>query len=132
MLKIRLKRAGAKKRPFYRIVAADSRMPRDGRFIERVGFFNPVARGQEERLRVANVEIKLEGISEQKFRKVPLDGKTKDSEEVEDGLIIVDLLSLHKKFNWQRYKTDILGFLTMGILVLALIFVAIFLAGIGA
>lgn len=41
-LKIRLARGGAKKRPYYRIVIADSRMPRDGRFIERVGFFNPL------------------------------------------------------------------------------------------
>ena len=49
---IRLARGGAKKRPYYRIVVADSRMPRDGRYIERVGFFNPVARGQEERLRL--------------------------------------------------------------------------------
>ena len=49
---LRLSRGGAKKRPYYRIVAADSRRARDGRFIERVGFFNPVARGQEERLRI--------------------------------------------------------------------------------
>ena len=41
-LKIRLARGGAKKRPFYRIVVADSRMPRDGRFIERVGTYNPM------------------------------------------------------------------------------------------
>jgi small subunit ribosomal protein S16 len=52
MVKIRLARGGAKKKPFYHIVVADSRKPRDGRNIERVGFFNPVARGQEERLRV--------------------------------------------------------------------------------
>jgi len=52
MVKIRLSRAGAKKRPFYHIVVTDSRNKRDGRRIERVGFFNPVARGQEERLRV--------------------------------------------------------------------------------
>lgn len=42
-VKIRLARAGAKKRPFYYIVAADSRAPRDGRFIERLGFYNPMA-----------------------------------------------------------------------------------------
>lgn len=42
MVKIRLARGGAKKRPFYRIVVADSRHPRDGRFIERIGFFNPM------------------------------------------------------------------------------------------
>ncbi len=53
MVVIRLARGGSKKRPFYYISVADSRNARDGRFIERVGFFNPVARGQEERLRVA-------------------------------------------------------------------------------
>ena len=52
MVKIRLARAGAKKRPFYHLVAADSRSPRDGRFIERLGFFNPIAVGGEVRLRV--------------------------------------------------------------------------------
>ncbi|WP_396587311.1 30S ribosomal protein S16 [Bermanella sp. R86510] len=52
MVVIRLARSGSKKRPFYHLSVADQRFPRDGRFIERVGFFNPVARGQEERLRV--------------------------------------------------------------------------------
>lgn len=52
MVTIRLSRSGAKKRPFYHLTVTDSRNPRDGRFIERVGFFNPIARGQEERLRV--------------------------------------------------------------------------------
>ena len=52
MVTIRLARGGAKKRPFYHLTVSDSRVSRDGRFIERVGFFNPVARGQEERLRV--------------------------------------------------------------------------------
>ncbi|MCI7353949.1 MAG: 30S ribosomal protein S16 [[Actinobacillus] rossii] len=52
MVTIRLTRGGAKKRPFYQIVVADSRSPRDGRFIERVGFFNPLAAGQAERLRL--------------------------------------------------------------------------------
>jgi small subunit ribosomal protein S16 len=52
MVKIRLSRGGAKKLPFYHVVVTDSRKPRDGRKIERVGFFNPVARGQEERLRL--------------------------------------------------------------------------------
>ena len=52
MVTIRLSRGGAKKRPFYHIVVTDSRKPRDGRRIERIGFFNPMARGQEERLRV--------------------------------------------------------------------------------
>ena len=52
MVTIRLQRSGAKKRPFYQMVVADSRRSRDGRFIENVGFFNPLARGQEEKLRV--------------------------------------------------------------------------------
>lgn len=52
MVTIRLSRSGAKKRPFYHLTVTDSRNSRDGRFIERVGFFNPVARGQEERLRI--------------------------------------------------------------------------------
>ena len=52
MVTIRLSRGGAKKRPFYQIVVADSRSPRDGRFIERVGFFNLIAQGNAERLRV--------------------------------------------------------------------------------
>ncbi|MCL1036911.1 30S ribosomal protein S16 [Shewanella corallii] len=52
MVTIRLARGGAKKRPFYNIVVADSRNARDGRFIERIGFFNPLARGQEETLRL--------------------------------------------------------------------------------
>ena len=52
MVTIRLARGGAKKKPFYYITVSDSRRARDGRFIERIGFFNPVARGQEERLRL--------------------------------------------------------------------------------
>lgn len=52
MVVIRLARGGSKKRPFYNIVAADSRNRRDGRFIERVGFYNPVASGAEEPLRL--------------------------------------------------------------------------------
>ena len=52
MVKIRLSRGGAKKHPFYHIVVSDSRTARDGRKIERIGFFNPVARGHEERLRL--------------------------------------------------------------------------------
>jgi small subunit ribosomal protein S16 len=50
MVVIRLSRGGAKKAPFYHIVATDKRNRRDGRFIERLGYFNPVARGQETRL----------------------------------------------------------------------------------
>jgi small subunit ribosomal protein S16 len=53
MVVIRLSRGGAKKRPFFNIVVADSRVRRDGRFIERVGFYNPVAAGGEQPLRVA-------------------------------------------------------------------------------
>lgn len=52
MVTIRMTRGGAKKRPFYGIVVTDSRSKRDGRYIERLGFFNPIARGQEETLRL--------------------------------------------------------------------------------
>ncbi|ADW72330.1 ribosomal protein S16 [Rahnella aceris] len=52
MVTIRLARGGAKKRPFYQVVVTDSRNARDGRFIERVGFFNPLASGQAEALRM--------------------------------------------------------------------------------
>ena len=51
MVVIRLSRSGAKKNPYFFITVADSRKPRDGRFIERLGFFNPSAQGSEERLR---------------------------------------------------------------------------------
>jgi small subunit ribosomal protein S16 len=50
MVKIRLARAGAKKRPFYHVVATESRSARDGRFIERLGYYNPNARGGEKPL----------------------------------------------------------------------------------
>lgn len=53
MVVIRLARAGAKKRPFYNIVATDSRNRRDGRFIERIGFYNPVSSGKDEGFRIA-------------------------------------------------------------------------------
>jgi small subunit ribosomal protein S16 len=53
MVVIRLARGGSKKRPFYNIVVANSQQRRDGRFIERVGFYNPVAAGGEQPLRVA-------------------------------------------------------------------------------
>ncbi len=52
MVTMRLSRGGAKKKPFYHITVADSRRARDSRFIERIGFFNPLAKGQEERLRL--------------------------------------------------------------------------------
>ncbi len=53
MVVIRLARGGAKKRPFYNLVVADSRTRRDGRFIERIGFYNPIATEKEEGLRIA-------------------------------------------------------------------------------
>ena len=52
MVIIRLARSGAKKNPYYFVTVADERKPRDGSFIERLGFFNPTAKGQEERLRI--------------------------------------------------------------------------------
>jgi small subunit ribosomal protein S16 len=52
MVTIRLARGGAKKRPFYHVVVTDSRRSRDGRFIERLGFFNPIAVDGEERVRI--------------------------------------------------------------------------------
>ena len=52
MVTIRLARGGSKKRPFFNIVVADSRNRRDGRFIERIGFYNPVATGNAEGLRL--------------------------------------------------------------------------------
>ena len=53
MVVIRLSRGGAKARPFFTIVVADKRVRRDGRFIERIGFYNPIASGGEEGLRIA-------------------------------------------------------------------------------
>ena len=52
MVTIRLARGGAKDRPYYHVVVTDSRNSRDGRYIERLGFFNPLARGNEEKLRL--------------------------------------------------------------------------------
>lgn len=57
MVKIRLARAGAKRRPFYHVVVADSRSRRGGRFIERVGFFNPIATENEERVRIDTARV---------------------------------------------------------------------------
>lgn len=57
MVVIRLARGGSKKRPFYKIVAADQRFSATGRFIEQLGFFNPVARGQEEKTRVDQARV---------------------------------------------------------------------------
>jgi small subunit ribosomal protein S16 len=57
MVVIRLARGGAKKRPFFNIVVADSRNRRDGRFIERVGFYNPIAGEGQEALRIAHDRV---------------------------------------------------------------------------
>ncbi|MGR9100153.1 MAG: 30S ribosomal protein S16 [Gammaproteobacteria bacterium] len=57
MVTIRLSRGGAKNRPFYQVVVADSRSRRDGRYIERIGFFNPLARGGEQRLQLNNERV---------------------------------------------------------------------------
>lgn len=57
MVVIRLSRGGAKKRPFYNIVAADRQNRRDGRFIERVGFYNPIAAGKEQPIRIDMARI---------------------------------------------------------------------------
>ena len=57
MVVIRLARGGAKKRPFFNVVVADSRNRRDGRFIERVGFYNPIAREGQEALRLESARI---------------------------------------------------------------------------
>ena len=57
MVTIRLARGGSKKRPFYHLTVTDSRSSRNGRYVERVGFFNPLARGQEVRLSVDSDRI---------------------------------------------------------------------------
>lgn len=90
--------------------------------------------GQEARLREANVEIKLEGESvgrkPKSEKKFGLE-KFFDS-DVDDGFILVDLLILKKKFSWQRYRTDILGFLGAALIALVTVLAVIFLAGVGA
>jgi len=66
MVVIRLSRGGAKARPFYNIVIADKRNRRDGRFIERIGFYNPLAKGGEESLRIAQDRLTYwEGVGAQ-------------------------------------------------------------------
>jgi small subunit ribosomal protein S16 len=57
MVKIRLARAGAKKRPFYHVVATDNRRPRDSHYIERLGYYNPMATGGEQKLVVDQARI---------------------------------------------------------------------------
>lgn len=59
MVTIRLARGGSKKNPYYYVTVSDKRNARNGRFIERVGFFNPLARGQEERLRLDLERVKF-------------------------------------------------------------------------
>ena len=58
MVKIRLSRGGAKKRPFYHIIVTDERNTRDGRNIERVGYFNPIAAGKDVRLQLDTAKVK--------------------------------------------------------------------------
>jgi small subunit ribosomal protein S16 len=58
MVKIRLSRGGAKSRPFYHVIVTDSRNARDGRNIERVGYFNPIATGKEVRLELDTAKVK--------------------------------------------------------------------------
>jgi small subunit ribosomal protein S16 len=66
MVVIRLARGGAKKRPFFNIVATDSRNRRDGRFIERIGFYNPIAAGKDEGFRIAQDRLTYwEGVGAQ-------------------------------------------------------------------
>ena len=62
-VKLRLKRMGTKKRPFYRIVAADSRSPRDGRFIETVGTYNPITEPAEIKIDVEKAQNELEALA---------------------------------------------------------------------
>lgn len=81
MVTIRLARGGSNKRPFYKVVVTDSRNPRDGRFIERVGFFNPFAQGQAEKLHIdldrvnhwcslgATVSTRVDGLIKQQQKK---------------------------------------------------------------
>ncbi len=57
MVVIRLSRGGSKKKPFYHVVAADKRCPRDGKYLERIGYFNPLAKGKAVRLKVTRERI---------------------------------------------------------------------------
>lgn len=91
--------------------------------------------GEEQRLKDANVNIKLEGVSEAKkpkrTKRSKLEEFVPESEE-EDGLLLVDLLSLKKKFSWKRYRVDILGFLVAAGIVVVLLALMLILAGVGA
>lgn len=88
--------------------------------------------GKEKRLHEANVDIKLEGVSEGRKPKKSKIENILSVEEVEDGLVLVDLLSLKKKFAWQRYRTDIVGFGVAVLIVIFLIGLMVFLANVGA
>ena len=91
--------------------------------------------GAEQRLRDANIEIKLEGHSESKHGTESREswlGRLFSRSDAEDGLVIVDLLSLFKSFSWKRYRTDILGFLFAGMVVFGLIILMFLLARIGS
>ena len=71
-LKIRLARGGAKKRPYYRIVVADSRAPRDGRFVEKLGTYNPLLpKDSDERVKISEERIPIESYIRAKLFKHP-------------------------------------------------------------
>lgn len=57
MVVIRLSRGGSKKKPFYHLVAVDKRSPRDGKYLERIGYFNPLAKGQAIRLKISKERV---------------------------------------------------------------------------
>jgi len=68
-MKIRLARGGSKKRPFYRVVASDSRMPRDGRYVEKLGTYNPLLpKDSEERVKLNMERLEAAGVLEKKER----------------------------------------------------------------
>ncbi len=90
--------------------------------------------GEEHRLAAAGITVKLSGESQKRSQKKVVDsvsGEILEKERVEDGLILVDLLSLPKKFSWQRYRMDILGFLVAAALAALMILLTLFLAGFG-
>ncbi len=91
--------------------------------------------GEEQRLHDANVEIKLEGVSEKKKPRKMKHSKMENfipEDEVDDGLILVDLLSLKDKFSWKRYRVDILGFIVASTIVIFLILLLMYFAQLGA
>lgn len=91
--------------------------------------------GKEQRLKDQHIEIMLEGQSQSrtpKKIKEKLVEKFLSKSDAEDGLLLVDLLSLRKKFSWERYRIDIIGFLVACLIVALLIGLALFLARLGA